>query len=66
LHGTYCIGCCWSLMALLFVAGVMNLLWVSAIMVFVLAEKIAPYGRYMARIAGSAAILVGVVLLSTG
>jgi predicted metal-binding membrane protein len=52
-------------MALLFVAGVMNLLWVAAIMIFVLAEKIAPYGRYVARVAGLAAIVVGIVLLST-
>jgi predicted metal-binding membrane protein len=64
LHGIYCIGCCWALMTLLFVAGVMNLLWVAAIMVFVLAEKIAPYGRYLARVAGLAAIVLGVVLLS--
>jgi predicted metal-binding membrane protein len=39
-HGSYCVGCCWALMALLFVAGVMNLLWVTAIAVFVLAEKL--------------------------
>ena len=36
LHGLFCVGCCWALMALLFVAGVMNLLWVAAIAVFVL------------------------------
>jgi predicted metal-binding membrane protein len=40
-HGAYCVGCCWMLMTLLFVAGVMNLLWVAAIAVFVLVEKVA-------------------------
>ena len=39
-HGTYCLGCCWVLMALLFVLGVMNLLWIAALAAFVLIEKI--------------------------
>ena len=43
-HGSYCVGCCWALMALLFVAGVMNLLWVVAIAGFVLPEKVEPAG----------------------
>src|SRR5215210_8061392 len=43
-HGSYCTGCCWSLMALLFAAGVMNLVWVAAIAGFVLLEKVAPAG----------------------
>ena len=51
-HGSYCIGCCWLLMALLFVAGVMNLLWIAAIAVFVLLEKIVPRGAWVARAAG--------------
>lgn len=51
-HGLYCTGCCWALMALLFVGGVMNLLWVAAIAVFVLVEKIAPRQWHVARIAG--------------
>jgi len=41
-HGMYCVGCCWFLMALLFVTGVMNLLWVAAIAAFVLVEKVVP------------------------
>ncbi len=48
-HGLYCIGCCWALMALLFVGGVMNLLWIAALMVFVLLEKLVPGYRYIAR-----------------
>jgi predicted metal-binding membrane protein len=56
-HGGYCTGCCWSLMALLFVAGVMNLLWVAAIAEFVLLEKVAPAGDRLGRVAG--VVLVG-------
>lgn len=51
-HGGYCVGCCWFLMALLFVAGVMNLLWVAAIAGFVLLEKVAPAGHQVGRLAG--------------
>ena len=51
-HGSFCVGCCWALMALLFVAGVMNLLWVAAIAAFVLAEKLVPNGRLLGRITG--------------
>jgi predicted metal-binding membrane protein len=51
-HGIFCAGCCWALMALLFVGGVMNLLWVSAIAAFVLVEKIAPRGLRIERGAG--------------
>jgi predicted metal-binding membrane protein len=51
-HGSYCVGCCWALMALLFVAGVMNLLWVVTIAAFVLIEKVLPGGRLVGRVAG--------------
>jgi predicted metal-binding membrane protein len=51
-HGSYCVGCCWALMALLFVAGVMNLLWVVAIAGFVLIEKVLPNGKLFGRITG--------------
>jgi predicted metal-binding membrane protein len=56
-HGSYCVGCCWLLMALLFVAGVMNLLWVAAIAGFVLIEKLLPGGERLGRVAGL--LLVG-------
>jgi predicted metal-binding membrane protein len=58
-HGAFCVGCCWMLMALLFVLGVMNLLWVAAISVFVLLEKVTPYGRAIARITGVAMLVCG-------
>ena len=51
-HGFYCLGCCWLLMLLLFVLGVMNLLWIAVLTVFVLAEKVVPRGHMLGRIAG--------------
>jgi predicted metal-binding membrane protein len=65
-HGTYCLGCCWALMCVLFVVGAMNLVWVAALAIFVLAEKIAPAGALVARVAGLAMITAGVLAWSTG
>lgn len=62
-HGGYCLGCCWILMALLFVAGVMNLLWVAAITAFVLLEKVLPRGARVGLVAGGALVLAGVLVL---
>ncbi len=63
-HGLYCLGCCWALMALLFVAGVMNLLWVAAIAVAVLVEKVVPRGELVGRLAGVALVAAGVLLVA--
>lgn len=63
-HGVYCIGCCWLLMAVLFVAGVMNLWWVAAISVFVLIEKVATIGRWTALSTGGLLVLWGIWLLA--
>jgi predicted metal-binding membrane protein len=62
-HGLYCVGCCWPLMALLFVGGIMNLAWVAALAVVVLIEKVAPGGPVVSRIAGFASLVAGVWLL---
>ena len=51
-HGAYCTGCCWALMALLFVGGVMNLLWVAFLAVFVLVEKVLPAGGLLGKAGG--------------
>jgi predicted metal-binding membrane protein len=59
LHGIYCVGCCWVLMALLFVVGVMNVLWVALLALLVLLEKLMPWGRWIARIVGAVCIAVG-------
>jgi predicted metal-binding membrane protein len=58
-HGAYCVGCCWIVMALLFVGGVMNVLWIAAISAFVLIEKIVPVGRLISRIAGAGFVAAG-------
>ncbi len=63
-HGLYCIGCCWALMALLFVGGVMNLLWVAGLAILVLAEKVIPAGRWIARVTGAVLIGAGTWLLT--
>jgi predicted metal-binding membrane protein len=61
-HGWFCVGCCWLLMALLFVVGVMNLAWVAAISAFVLLEKATRYGGTIANATGIALIIWGIVL----
>jgi predicted metal-binding membrane protein len=58
-HGLYCIGCCWFLMGLLFVGGVMNLVWIAAISIFVLLEKAAPRGERWAMAAGWLLVVSG-------
>jgi predicted metal-binding membrane protein len=66
-YGVSCLGCCWALMCLLFVVGVMNIVWIAAIAVWVLAEKTLPWGVRLARVTavgligwGSVAIAIGV------
>ena len=66
LHGLYCIGCCWALMALLFVFGVMNLVWIAGLMVYVLLEKLLPNAGAVSRIAGVAAIAAGIWMCGGG
>jgi len=63
-HGIYCIGCCWTLMAILFVGGVMNFLWIAALSILVLVEKIIPAGRLISRVAGFGFIVGGAWLLT--
>lgn len=63
LHGAYCVACCWALMALLFVGGVMNVLWIAAIALFVLLEKVLPVGRIVPRVGGVICIVAGAWLL---
>jgi predicted metal-binding membrane protein len=63
-HGLYCVGCCWALMGVLFVAGVMNLLWVGLIAGFVLVEKLLPGSRMTSRIAGGTLVVASIALLA--
>ena len=64
-HGLFCLGCCWMLMALLFVGGLMNLFWVAAITLLVLLEKAAPWGGRMSRVTGIVLALWGAATLAT-
>jgi predicted metal-binding membrane protein len=62
-HGAVCVGCCWLLMALLFVGGVMNPLWVGGLSVVVLVEKVLPRGDLIGRALGAGLAVWGVVLI---
>ena len=62
-HGAYCVGCCWFLMGLLFVGGVMNLLWIAAITAYVLIEKLAPFGARTSRVTGVLLTLAGIAIV---
>jgi predicted metal-binding membrane protein len=63
-HGAYCLGCCWALMLLLFVGGVMNLVVIAALTAFVAFEKIGPFGVHSARVCGALLIATGVWMLT--
>jgi len=65
-HGAFCVGCCWVLMALLFVAGVMNLLWIAVIAAYVIAEKWAPGVEWFSHAVGTLLCLAAVVVFSVG
>lgn len=58
-HGLFCAGCCWAVMALLFVGGVMNLPWIAALSIVVAIEKLAPHGEKIARVLGVLLIAAG-------
>lgn len=58
-HGAFCTGCCWALMALLFVGGVMNLLWVAVLALFVLIEKVLPAGGRLGKAGGALLVAWG-------
>ncbi len=62
-HGGYCIGCCWALMVLLFVGGVMNIVWIAGLTIFVLLEKVVPTGRIISRVSGAGLMVWGTWLL---
>ena len=61
-HGLFCLGCCWALMALLFVGGVMNLFWITGLALYVLIEKIIIKARWLDKIMGLILIVFGIFL----
>jgi predicted metal-binding membrane protein len=62
-HGSYCLGCCWFLMTLLFVSGIMNLVWITGIALYVACEKLLPLGHWFSRAAGVGLIVSGAIVL---
>jgi predicted metal-binding membrane protein len=63
-HGVFCLGCCWMLMALLFVGGIMNLAWIAGIALIVLIEKTLPWGGRMSHVTGAAMVIWGGLTLA--
>lgn len=61
-HGLYCLGCCWSLMTILFVVGTMNLVWMGLLSAVIFAEKIVPYGVELGKASGIALVAFGLAL----
>jgi predicted metal-binding membrane protein len=64
-HGVSCLGCCWALMLLLFAGGVMNLYVIGALTVFVMIEKVTPFGIYASRAGGALLIALAIWLLAS-
>lgn len=64
-HGGLCLGCCWALMALMFVGGVMSVLWMAGIAAYILVEKIVPAGHGVARVAGLVLVAWGVLTVAS-
>ncbi len=63
-HGSYCLGCCWFLMALPFVVGVMNLGWIAGIAAYIALEKLLPLDQRLSRAAGVGLIVSGAMALA--
>ena len=61
-HGLYCLGCCWALMALALVLGVMDLLWMAVLAAVVCIENLAPGGPVAGRVAGVGLVVWGVLV----
>lgn len=64
-HGLFCVGCCWALMGLLFIAGVMNVIWIIVITIYVLVEKIASNSHLISKIVGAVIFACGIWMLSS-
>jgi predicted metal-binding membrane protein len=64
-HGTYCLGCCWFLMALLFVGGAMNLIWIAGLAIYVWIEKFLPASKVTSKVTGGLLIVWGIGILAS-
>jgi predicted metal-binding membrane protein len=63
-HGVYCVGCCWFLMALLFFGGLMNAMWIAGLAAYVFLEKVTPAGHWLSRAVGVLLVLAGSAVLA--
>ena len=63
-HSLYCLGCCWLLMAVVFVTGAMSLLWMGVFSGLILVEKVWERGEWFSRFLGGGAIVVGGALMA--
>ena len=61
-HGVYCLGCCWGLMLVLFVVGVMNLSWMGILTLVILVEKISKHGVMISKVVGGLLLILGLVI----
>jgi predicted metal-binding membrane protein len=64
-HGSYCLGCCWFLMALLFVGGIMNVIWIAGIAIYVGIEKFAARRRWLTVASGVALTVAGLRMVAS-
>ena len=64
-HGSYCVGCCWALMAILFVSGVMNIKWILILTIVVMVEKMVPRGDLVAKALGLGLIIYSLIVISS-
>jgi predicted metal-binding membrane protein len=64
-HGAYCVGCCVALM-LLFVGGVMNLIWITGLSVLVGLEKLMPHAERLRVLLGILLVIAGAALIAAG
>jgi len=62
-HGAYCVGCCWGLMLVMFVMGLMSLVWMGGLTIIIFLEKVTRYGPALSKVIGGTLILFGVAIL---
>jgi predicted metal-binding membrane protein len=62
-HGAYCVGCCWGLMLVMFVMGLMSFVWMGILTVGIFLEKITRYGSTLSKVIGGILILLGLGIL---
>ena len=62
-HGLYCVGCCWSLMVILFAVGLMHMSWMLLLTLVIFAEKISKHGWTVGKIAGISLVAAGILII---